>query len=61
MIIHWIQKEVDKMPENISKNAVSRDIEIVEMDELWTFFKKKAVTSEYGLLLTETASVCLVF
>jgi transposase-like protein len=59
LIIHWIQKEVDKMPENISKNAISSDIEIVEMDELWSFFKKKVVTSEYGLLLTETATVCL--
>ncbi len=60
-IIKWIQKKVDEMPEKVSKNATSSDIEIVEMDELWTFFKKKAITSEFGLLLTETASVCLHF
>ena len=61
LIIHWIQKKADEMPENINKNQISCDIEIVEMDELWTFFKKKVVTSAYGLLLTETACVCLHF
>jgi transposase-like protein len=61
LVLQWIQKKVDEMPENINQNVVSRDIEIVEMDELFTFFKKKLVKSEYGLLLTETLSVCLHF
>ncbi len=61
LVIHWVKNKVAKLPENISQNEVSRQIEIVEMDELYTFFKKKKNRSEYGLLLTETACVCLHF
>ena len=34
---------------------------VIEMDELYTYFKKNGIRSEYGLLLTEIACVCLHF
>jgi hypothetical protein len=49
------------MPQNTDNNRVSRDIAIVEIDELYTFFKKNPSKQEFGLLLTETACVCLHF
>lgn len=55
-IIHgWIRKagelvemEVDKAPKT------SRDISILEMDELYTYIQKKSGKYEYGLLLIGT-------
>ena len=61
LIVYWVQKVVDQMPQNINENKVSRDIEIVEMDELYTFFKNEKIVSEFGLLWTETRCVCLHF
>lgn len=61
LVIHWIRNKVVQMPENTIENDKKREIAVVEMDELYTFFKKKRITSEYGLLLTETACVCLYF
>ena len=61
LIIYWVQKTVNKMPQNTDNNRVSRDIAIVEIDELYTFFKKNPSKQEFGLLLTETACVCLHF
>ena len=60
-VIKWAQNAVNKMPENTDNNRVSRDISIIEMDELYTFFKNEKIVSEFGLLLTETRSICLHF
>ena len=61
LIVFWVKKAVDKMPENTYNKKVSRDITIIEMDELYTFFKNEKIRSEFGLLLTETHSICLHF
>ena len=61
LIVYWVQKKVSEMPENTYNNKISRDIAIVEMDELYTFFKNEKIASEFGLLWTETACVCLHF
>jgi transposase-like protein len=61
LVIHWIRNKVAQMPENPVQNDKSRNIAVVEMDELYTYFKKKRITSEFGLLLTETHCVCLHF
>jgi transposase-like protein len=39
-VIKWIQKKVDEMPENLNKIKDFRDIEVLEMDELYTYVKK---------------------
>jgi transposase len=61
LVIYWVQKKVSEIPENTDNNRVSRDVAIVEMDELYTFFKNEKIKSEFGLLLTETRSICLHF
>lgn len=61
LIVHWIKNKVTELPENTEKNNISKEIAIVELDELYTFFKKNRIKSEYGLLLTETDSICLHF
>ena len=38
-VILWIQKKVDEMPENLNEIKDFRDIEALEMDELYTFIK----------------------
>ena len=61
LVVHWIQKKTMQMPENTEQNDKSQNIAVIEMDELYTYFKKNGIRSEYGLLLTETACVCLHF
>ena len=61
LIIKWIKNKVATLPLNTSKNEASRQIEIIEMDELYTFFKNEKKRPEFGLLLTETRCVCLHF
>ena len=60
-IIKWVKKQVAKLPLNTSKKETSYEIVIVEMDELYTFFKNDKKRPEYELLLTETVCVCLHF
>ena len=52
---HIVEEEVKSMRNNENNN----NIEIVEMDELFTFIKKNKIRSEYGLLLTGMRSVYL--
>lgn len=63
LVIHWVQKKLDQFPDEAPQNVEKRTIEIVEMDELVTYFKKNPKTSanmpEYGLWLTETECVFL--
>ena len=48
-----LQKKLEKIPKE------SRQIDILEMDELYTFIKKKSIKSEFGLLLIGTHCVLL--
>ena len=58
-IVKWIEKEFQDMKNNQTKSDCSKEIPIMELDELYTFFKKKTVKSEYGLLLIETGLICV--
>jgi transposase-like protein len=53
-IVKWIKKFGDQVM-NLQKK--SKKIEVLEMDELYTYVKKRAIKSEYGLLSTETDCV----
>ena len=66
-VVKWLKSRHKSLPE-IEEN--SEEIEILELDELFTFFKKSQnITEEqrnlleslpeYGLLLTETKCVCV--
>lgn len=63
LIIYWIRhfseltrKEMRSMeiPDNL------KDIEILELDELFTYVKKNTDESMFGLLLTETGTKLLM-
>jgi hypothetical protein len=63
LIIYWIRqfaelirKEIRRMP--IPENP--KDISIVEIDELFTYYKKRPNEHMYGLLLTETETRLLI-
>jgi transposase-like protein len=58
-VIYWVKK-MGKIVENRAEERhESKDIKILELDELYTFIKKKQTKSEYGLLLTETGLIFL--
>jgi len=56
-IAHWIKNAGKILEEELKtrkQNKEPRKIEILEMDELFTYIKKRQKKSEYGLLLIGT-------
>jgi transposase-like protein len=53
-IVKWIRK-LGKQVMDLQKKC--EKIEVLEMDELYTYVKKRVIKSEYGLLSTETDCV----
>ena len=59
-VAQWLKKAGEIVMSEVSKiEKKSQNIEIVEMDELYSYIKKKRIRSEYGLLSTETSSALL--
>jgi transposase-like protein len=55
LVHYWVRKAGELVEERASKiNNPSREIEILEMDELYTYVQKKSGKYEYGLLLIGT-------
>jgi transposase-like protein len=60
LVIHWIKDAVKKIDlAGLTSGAQKYVIPLLEMDELYTYIKKKQIKSEYGLLLIETGCVLL--
>lgn len=54
-VIKWIEKDYKIAREEVEKELKNvENVAIIEIDELFTFFKKKRIKSEFGLLLTGT-------
>ncbi len=63
LIIYWIRHFSDLIRKEIKKIEVPdklRDIEILEVDELFTYVKKNKIEPTYGLPLTETGIKLLI-
>ena len=63
LIIKWIRNYAKILGELIAKATVSKkleNVEILEMDELFTYCKKNNTESMFGLLLTETETKFLI-
>ena len=63
LIIHWIRNYAKILSEIITKATIAKkieDIEILEMDELYSFCKKKDTEYMCGLLLTEKETKFLI-
>lgn len=56
-VIQWIKKEAKRI-ENL-KAKKEDNIQILEMDELYTYIKKNQIKSEFGLLSIGTGFVLL--
>ena len=56
-VIQWIKKEAKRIENLEPKNE--GNIQILEMDELYTYIKKKQIKSEFGLLSIGTSFVLL--
>ena len=63
LIIHWIRSFSKIIREKICSIKVpdnAKEIEILEMDELFTYYQKKVKEPMFGLLLTETGIKLLI-
>lgn len=56
-VILWIKKEAKEI--EAAGIKAKKEIQILEMDELYTYIKKNQIKSEYGLLSIGTRSVLL--
>ena len=57
LIIRWIRKFADLLKKKMDKTSVPqniRDVQIMELDELYSYCKKKRAKSISGLLWTES-------
>jgi transposase-like protein len=60
LVIHWMKNIGRNLEEKlVADKPNSHKIPLLEMDELYTYIKKKQIKSEYGLLLIETGCVLL--
>lgn len=63
LIIYWIRHFAELIRKEIRRRPIPdnlKDIAIVEIDELFTYYKKRPNEHMYGLLLTETATRLLI-
>ena len=63
LIVYWIRKMGKLLRERVESTKVpeeARDIEILELDELFTYCQKKLPKYTYGLLLIGTEMKLLI-
>ena len=63
LIIYWIRHFAELIRKEIKRRPIPsspKDIAIVEIDELFTYYKKRPDEHMYGLLLTETETKLLI-
>jgi len=63
LLVHWIRNFSKLIRQKLCTTEIpedSKDVEILEMDELFTYFQKKATKPMYGLLWTETGIKLLI-
>ena len=63
LLIHWIRKLGKMVKQHLLNSQIpdhAKDISILEIDELFTFYKKNSKKHTYGLLWTETGIKLLI-
>ena len=63
LIIYWIKHYADILKKKLNATEIPKklsQIEILEMDELYSFVKKRETESTFGLLWTETGIKLLI-
>jgi len=63
LIIYWIRHFSDLIRKELKRRPIpdsAKEIQIIELDELFTYYKKRPNQSMYGLLLIETETKLLI-
>jgi len=63
LLVHWIRKFAKTLKEKLCTTQIPenlKEIEILEIDELFTYYQKKPKEPMYGLLWTETGIKLLI-
>ena len=63
LIIYWIRHFAELIRKEIKRRPIPdkpKDIAIIEIDELFTYYKKRPSEHMYGLLLTEKETKLLI-
>ena len=60
-VLNWLKKAHETMQKSLetSRSDYSEDVDIIEMDEIYTFIQKKGSDIRYGLLILDGKSVLL--
>ena len=63
LIIYWIRHFAELMRKELKRRPIpedAKDIQILELDELFTYYKKRPGEHMYGFLLTERETKLLI-
>ena len=60
-VLNWLKKAHQSMAQSLSQTKAdySEEVDIIEMDEIYTFVKKRGGNTRYGLLILDGQSVLL--
>ena len=60
-VLNWLRKAHKTMTQSIkdSNSDYSEEIDIIELDEIYTFVQKRGAVTRYGLLILDGKSVLL--
>jgi len=60
-VLNWLKKAHEMMLQNLEKSGsdYSEDVDVIELDEIYTFVEKKGGNTRYGLLILDGKSVLL--
>ena len=60
LVLFWIKKAHENLKDLIKRRAESkRNLDVIELDEIYTYVKKNFTGCSYGLLIAEEKSVLL--
>ena len=60
-VLNWLKKAHETMLQSLeaSNSDYSEEVDIIELDEIYTFIQKKGGNTRYGLLILDGSSVLL--
>jgi len=60
-VLNWLKKTHETMQKSLenSQSDYSDEVDIIELDEIYTFVQKKGGNTRYGLLILDGQSVLL--
>ena len=60
-VLNWLKKAHETMLQSLEKSNsdYSEEVDVIELDEIYTFVQKKGVNIRYGLLILDGSSVLL--